>query len=375
MIIIYLIIIFICGITTKVIFGTIYKVNMLFSFVWCTFSGLSTIGLYGLYKPDTIIHIYVLSSIFIFNTFYFTISKLTKKSTVNNIDKHNMVEPNYKLIYIINLLALTYCSLFIKKALFIIDTYGFSTLRTFAFKESAMYASTVELTIFQMIIQPIFIATTILLAIDIALKRSRLLLVIIAIIDVLMYTFLFAGRMTLVQFISIIFISLLLMDKTSLFQFIMNNKKYLLMIVGILILITFLTSHRTNSSSNVIEQVYLYLSAPFIFLSKLNEMSPWQNNLLYGKATFGFILDPLEMLYSVLFNTEYASASYIITSLTSKIQIIGDNLTFNALTTMLFPFMMDYGKLGIIIGPAFFASILALVEFKLKSNLDLATCK
>lgn len=370
----YFIALVILTMLTNILFGTILKVNMLFNISWCVFGGLSTLGLYGLYKPEYIIHLYVIVCIVIFNAIYFIISKLKYIDKTKNkelIINSTIGKPNYLIIYLLNSICLIYSSFFIPKAWMIINNYGYGALRTYAFKESSIYASTTELTVFQTVVFPIIIATSIILAIDISLKRAKKILIFITIINVLVYTFLFAGRMTLIQFMSFIFIALFILNRKSVLHLIMKNKKYIFFSGILFIIVNYLTSERTNSTSSIFEQIYFYLSAPFIFFSNLNKMGFWENNLLYGKAIFGFILGPLDMFGVLLFNKQSNSAAYIITSITADSQLIGDGITFNALTTMLFPFMMDFGKLGIIIGPAIFALLIAFVEYKYKVKYSL----
>jgi oligosaccharide repeat unit polymerase len=370
MIIIYLIIAVTLTLLTKIMYGSIYKVNMLFNIVWCIFGGLSTLELFGLYKPNNIIHLYVIVSIVVFNFVYIIFSKIVKNKWGFNKSIGNIVgKPNYKIIYIVNTIALFYSVSFIPKAWMIMNNYGYDVLRTYAFKASEIYASTIELTIFQNIVNPIFIATSIVCAVSVALKKSTKTLIILAIIDIAVYTFLFAGRLSLVKFIAFFLFSFCLVYKKSLFKFLIRNKKYIVLGFLAFVFFSYLTIQRSTSS--VFEQAVIYLSAPFIMLSNLNDMAPWENNLLLGKATFGFIIGPFEKISAILLNTEYSSASYVITSITSIRQTVGDGISFNALTTMLFPFMMDFGKLGIVIGTAIFAVLVTMVEFKYKTTYSL----
>ncbi|MDY0235314.1 MAG: O-antigen polymerase [Gudongella sp.] len=376
----YLLLLLSLLLVTKIKYRTIVKLNSLFNISWCISCGLASLGVYGLNKPIFTVHILSTICILIFNIIYMSAS--IKQSSIIKIvrTRHTPRKPNYRIIVFVNIIAYIFSAPFIWKSIAIIRSVGLYGLRSLSFIGTNNFANTNQLTIFQNIIEPIFIATILILAIDIGYKRQKKSMFIITIIDVIIYTILFGGRAMILQSILFIIISILLTNNfTSIKDFILQLiRKYKIIIIFTgfsLAAIMYITSQRSFYGKSFIENALLYFVGPFAFLSELLKDNTLTKNLMFGKATFGWVLGLFSIIIKLLFGTEYNGADYIITQVTSRVRVIGNGITFNALPTMLYAFLKDFGYLGSVIGPALYALTMSIVEkkyYKLNSLFWLA---
>jgi hypothetical protein len=77
---------------------------------------------------------------------------------------------------------------------------------------------------------------------------------------------------------------------------------------------------------------------------------------------FGFIINLLLGPISFLLGFKYAGSDYLVTQVTANTLFISPSITYNALTTMLYPFLRDLGFIGVIIGTASLALFISSVE-------------
>lgn len=375
-IIVYLLILFCILIITNYKYKTVMKPNILFTLVWTACAALSSIGLYDLYKPSSEVHLYIITLIFGFNLAYIVNNNCRKKSNFN-FDGVLKSLINVKLIYFTNFISWIYMYRFLSKAIPIIKSRGFNALRLYAFDSSMGLGSTIELTIAQIFVQSIFIATIVISAFYFNCKREHKGLVIISIIDVAIYTISFAGRGMLTSFIAyniIFFVIIRLNSKFKKTKKSTDKKRknnFFAIVIGLVMMI-YLTNKRGWGETNFIKELYYYAVGPFSFLEVLLQEGIGNfKPLLYGKATFGFIFNLIIMPLAYIFKFNYLGSDYLITSITSTVRFISPNMSYNALTTMIYPFMRDFGYIGILVGGVFFALFISVSEKKYKKENNL----
>ncbi len=335
--------------------------NTLFTFMWTFFPGLSSLGLYNIYKPSILIHVLVVVTVLVFNIAYSFFTR-SENEEHNDIIFGNI---NRKALIIANLVSFLYLSFFLSKAIAIIRDFGFDYLRTAAFDSSMGLANTAELVIITWGIQALFIATIIFGVIDSIVNKKHLLL-IIAIIGIILYTILFVGRYLLVELVFSYIIAFVTAKKHINKEIRFN--KY--MVTAALALIMLVTSLRSFGDFNMVKSSVIYYSGSFTYLDNLLSSGEYVNNYLYGFATFGFILDIFLAPLTFLFKVDFIGASNTISQITSTPRFISPNQTYNAMATMLYSFIFDFGFLGVLLGTLFVSGLSALAFNRIKNRMS-----
>lgn len=340
---------------------TLFNVSGIFTLFWGICAFFSSLGLYGLDSLSYTLIFLIVAAMFVFNIVGFFSVRFNKSRLQFDVD--DRILSNNKLLVLINIIAQIYSIPYLIKAIGIIRLSGLEGLRLYAFVGSSQFASTTTLTIFQSIIQPVFIATMILTAIDISLRRKAIIGIVQTIIGVAFYTVLFGGRYMVFQLLVVFLMAFYTTSEFSLLKFLSKNKKLVLFGAAVFMTLVLITSMRPSGS--FIQSLYIYFCGSFKFLDVQINNGALPELHLYGAATFGLIYDFFVTLFAVIFKTSpYIGASYQITQITSAQQTIGDGIRYNALGTMYTSFIADFGVYGSIIGVIIFAIIL----HKLQTN-------
>lgn len=341
--------------------------NSVFTIVWCVCASLASLGVAKLYPPSFETHLATIISIIVLNVAYlFTYSRTKRQQKPVELTTGITGQFNMKLVLTLNILAWLYCLSLLPRAISMITRYSFSDFRAFAFSASTDYASTAQLTIVQNIVQPIFTVTALAAIVSIVCsKQSTRSLIILVIINSILLTLITAGRSSITEILYFSFFALLVSNHKLLGIVKLTFKRYRKMsvfVIAAILAALILTNLRSGTGSSAINQLLLYHCGPFSFLSELIKRAPWEGALLYGKAMFGFIVSIFYMAATLIFGFEYGGGEYFVTQITSIRQVIGDGVSFNALGTMIFPFLMDFGWIGVLIGPAFCGFVIASIE-------------
>lgn len=333
----------------------------IFTFMWTVFPVISSLGLYGMTKPTLNIHVMAIATLLTFNIVYFVFLKKTNVAITKTISG----KINYNFIVLINVISLIYLTTFIPSAIKIINENGFSYLRDSAFESSFGLGSTYELIIISWIIQANIIATVIYGVIDSIIMKKHFLLVL-GITGVVIYTVLFGGRYMLVRlmfyYIATFIIATRYFNKEKL-----KFKKRIIVVPFILVFIVSVL--RSSDTFNLVRAIILYYSGPFVYLSDLVATAEFTGNYLYGTATIGFMYNIIIAPFSLFFGIEYAGSNQIITQITSQVRYIGTGLPFNAMSTMIYPFIFDFGVYGFLISVIFLSFITIGFDNRIRRNL------
>ena len=357
----YLMMLLIIMVLLKIVFQTIINPLNLFNFMWCIPAALSNTGILGLTKPSSKTNIIL--TILFFNVGFLCVSKYKFIYKSKSNLKYNL---NMKKIIIINFFAWITFIPYTIKAIKIMNSKGFDYLRSISFTPShELVGSTIELMYCQIIIAGIFTATIIMTAIDISLGKLNKCLFIISGVDILLYSFTFAGR---IFFFKAIIFGVLAIIVSKNMKFTIKKISKTLKIIIIVLLIGFLSYFTLNRGSeylSVFESMYIYFVGPLPFFdSLLNNMR--DINLMMGKATLGIITVPISILFSFITGNEYNGADYLITQVTATQFNIGNLYKFNAFSTSSYVFIRDFGVIGIIIIPF----ILGIVAYRIYYNFN-----
>lgn len=343
--------------------NTYLNSGSIFCFFWSMTGIFSNMGLYDVYLPSRIVNIAMILGICIFSIFYSILSR-NRKITVYKL---NVMSCNikYKLILFINILIFLYIVPFFIKSLAIIQSEGFMYLRSIAGIESQEIGTTnFSNLILQVFCYPAIIATFIIGCILLfqGKKESRKLL-IISFINLTLYCLTNAARngfIVLVVIFLLCYVKYYRLQRKERIQVLSKKEKVMtsLLIVICVGVLLWISNERSSEGDSIIRTAYLYYFCGPAYLSQLlNNLLTYKINttFLYGFSTFGFVWNLVALFFNKIGFSLINSDFIINSTLACRSLIIGSNVKLNAMSTVFFPFLMDWGYFGLIIGPILLA--------------------
>lgn len=358
-------------------FGRQIRITDVFNAGWCFAAGATSAGVLGFDPTGTEVCVMAIVTVAVLNFVYILLCKCDKDLAAPTSYDRRSFEPTvqYPILIAVHLACYLYCFPYLRSSLSILASGGFKALRAVAYVASdELAASTGELLLFQWVVSPVFSATILITVVSLVLgqKKSWPLLLIMA-LDVAVYTLIFGGRGHLVKIISFSAIALLFFEGRRLMVFLYARRRLLLMVLAAFLLMAGLTVRRSLAGMNIIENIYSYYTGGFVYLDKILEAHPVGEYYLWGQATLGFLVCVFWMVAKIFFGVDYAAADHRITQLTSVYYMISPTTRLNAVTTMMYPFLADFGYAGLIIGPAVYAVIVMLAERHFKKHGTLSS--
>jgi len=347
---------------------------LLYSIVWLIPMGLSMTGLFDLFVPQVFTVLLILVNVYCFNISCFLI-KNNRKGVKRNktdlfADDYLSGKKKYIALVMANILCILWLVPFIQKMLPFIVSGNWVIARSFYLLASTNHTvyTVIDSLFLQWIITPLFYATALIAAYFVAKQRPNYFLLVLSIFDLSAVVLATAGRNAILKYILFFVFAYLFINenKSSLWRKIKDSSPLikLIMISGVLALSYITLQRRLSDNTTVLENIYVYFVGPIAYFNNILENTSNYglfSDYLFGRATFGFITTPLEIISSRLFNVDYNGVDNIITSYVSQYVNVTPNIKGNAFSTSLYPFMMDFGWLGVVIGPAIFGQIVGRI--------------
>lgn len=333
--------------------GVMFNVNTLFTCVWCICVAIASVGLYGLNPPDTRIYVMSFIAIVLFNVF--SSMKNSKHSIDFKITGCNGIY-RYQLVYALHIIAYIFVIPYLQASIQYISEFGYEQLR--AADQEVLGQSSLAAHAMQWLCLPLFNVTMICAAIGVATKRKKIApTVILAVIDAASYAVIYGGRYIVVKFIFFMVSAFVISEKGRIKHLFKNHKKVVVFAILGVLLLNYLTSLRSVSGMGFIGNLVVYFSGSFTFLSELLSRNVHGSYMGFGRITFGFILNFISVVGTFVFGMPYKGTDALVTSFVGDYLTIGNDITYNALPTALYYFILDFGKvfwiLGVIILSAF----------------------
>lgn len=360
------------------IYKSIINPNTIFNLWWFIITFFSLFGFSGINVPSNLTYFYIFIGILFFNvgTYLNCIIMGKRKRKLDKELSWNISIKNIKLnqIIIFNIICLIIMLPYTLKAISIIASSGFQYLRILAFNESNDFInSTLIHAVFQYIVNPFFLVVTI-LGVIFSLKQNRVhILLYLSFINAIVESITFGARTPIsriIEFYVIIYFLLKLNNKNNTIKI----KK--IFIVILIIPIIYLTLERGGIDFDFLNQFAIYYVGSFSLLDFYITNSTYfifNEDFLTGRAFLGGLINPIIVILSVLYNFDYKlyGGDYIITSITSINQSIGNGIFMNAAPTWIFHLLKDLGFLGLIIYPLLFGFIVNHIYLRMIKRKDL----
>lgn len=357
-----------CRIQTK----TYINSGSIFCFIWGITGIFSNMGLYGVYLPSGIVNIAMLLGILLFAIVYSALSH-NRKINVQYISEMQC-EIKYKIVYVINVLVFIYIIPFFVRALVIIRTEGFMYLRSIAGIESyEMGATSLSNLILQAFCYPAIIATfTIGCILFFQGNKKSIKIIIISFINLTLYCLTNAARNGFIVLIVICMVCYVKYYRTQRKENVevLSKKEHFLSFLIVCVCIAILlwiSNERSSDGDSFIRTAYLYYFGGPAYLSQLlDNLLNYKINstLLFGVSSFGFVWNIFALVLNRI-GFSIVNSDFIINStLACRSLTVGSGVKLNAMSTIFFPFLMDWGYLGLIIGPILFAIFSNIIDKK-----------
>lgn len=338
--------------TNKKICKTIYTPLTIFNFIWCIFSGLACTGVYGLYQPgvETII-LFIIAIIFFNIAYYLALS--SERGELCTFFKFVSDELyKDKILFILNLIAFFISLTVLVKSVPVLLTSGFVQLRYYYLNTSTLgyLMTTRQALVLQWIVFPVYTVNQVLCAIAIIQRKKNILLYIYTVIGIANIVLISGGRSAVFKFVIFTFIAYFLTTGKKQIKLDMKQKVMLAAAVAIMI---YITSIRSIGDSTILQNVAYYFLGPTVYFDNIvknPELFGLDNIMWFGKATFGFITTVVEIVFSIITGSDYQGVDNILSKYSEIYYNFSDTAKGNHVYTMLYPFMLDWGYLGVPLG-------------------------
>lgn len=340
--------------------------QMWFSGLWCIVGILSNLEIYSLYKPSSFVNITIITGIVVFDIVSMALIEHDARDISAIAPDVLNSKLDVPLIAAINLA----CIVILVPTLLISISYvmkgDFTALRTAIFSNE--FTSTFQNAVRSYLINPIVTATVLVGLTSLFFGKERSALVfLMGLTGCFAITLAEASRVMLIKTLTFLLIAVVVAPKRGISRIKYTRKEKLLTVLAIAILVSasLAISKDRSIDRNYLKSLYTYYFAGPSYLTQLlangNPSFTLFRDYLLGGASFGGIINiPLMILMYLGFGVK--DTTYIVGSvLTSGNLPISPSLTLNAMCTCFFDFFVDWGYMGMFMGPALLGGITALL--------------
>jgi oligosaccharide repeat unit polymerase len=339
---------------SRLVYKTILTPITFYSVLWCVVGIVTNLGIYGYYLPSELVNWAMAIGSIIFLIIY--VLGFKYKSNLINISIQSSTL-NIRYVVIINILCFIIIAPYCIKALSVIRGAGFTYLRSIVGNtELGIINNSLISNLLESIIKPIIMTTSV-LSVTIMFtnesKKKKILTVLLAVIGVFLYSILNASRILIVNYLFYWIISFLLLDKSSILVLLWREKTKIF-IVTIMIAFLLYMQRARSSDISILETFYIYyFSGPAYLTQIVNDTIVFSinNQFLWGTATFGFISNIFSNVLILLTGKPQGSVYLLGSVLTNKQYAVSSRHLVNSMSTVYYNFLLDWGTLGIVLGP------------------------
>lgn len=382
----YLFLFIIVAILQQKVYRTIRTPLSFFSLLWCVVGFCANTSIMDYDPPSLFVNVCIITGIIVF-TIVFIYKIPGARATINDnweFGKHNII--NFRNIVAVNIVCWAFMIPRFTTAIQVLLNEGFAFLRAnLSNSEIGLSKGGVSDIVFGYMVEPVFITTSI-LACFLLFKKQRnkkgLLLFFYSIIAIVAYAFTGAARGCLVKFAFCFFFVLIICKKNIIRNIIkMKVVRYsLILLVGVVLFITFQRGTFGGGNSaieSIFRTFYIYYFSGPAYMTKLIEAQPQYGgfgHLLYGSATFGFITNFFSWVLIFLTGKKQGSLYVLGSVISNTYYAVAPTVRINAMYTCFYTFWIDWGYLGIIIGPLIIALFSAYLFRQVYSRGDYRSC-
>lgn len=351
--------------------------------LWCVVGLFANLAFYEYYKPSNYVNIVIIIGIIVY-TFYCVLHGLAnRKSSVKPILAEQLsINIVIETFIIINVICILIELPFFIKALRIYVNYGFNMayLRGVLTDPSLGIVSGGLISIIRDSgIKNVYTLSAIYAALLMVVGKEykyKKLVIFIAIIETMEYCITNAARLYLFNFILFILFAMIFNYGKKILKLFMKNRKLIGMVTVLLIFGLIIQNSRASDMS-ILKTMYIYFFSGPSYLTQLlmdKGVEIQVNRDFYlGTVTLGLISNIYYYLKIGLLGINDSTVKLIASVITIKQYYVGSGTYINAMCTCFYPYLVDWGDIGIVIGPIITAWFACHYYKKMKLRMDLGS--
>ncbi len=331
-----------------------------FNLIWSLWLTIAGIGVKGISTAGREVFLYFIIGGIVFNLagFLFVLMDSLKYSRKGiKIKPESKIQPYLDIIFVvIQCVVLAY---YVFKAIDVWQTVitggSYEDVRGYYYS-SENFGSRIEYLLVTFVFDPMTTLGAVVFAINIFDKKKSNLTLGIILMNIFLRALVSAGRMIIFELAILVLVNFLYKYK----ELIKKNKKKVLkplfiVLIGVAIAV-FITEGRNKSepgTSRAIINLLSNFTGSFTYFSILNSNGIYVSQQ-YGRIFFGGIIDTFLMVSNRLGLTNIPYITNEVGVILSDFYNIG-SISYNAMPTMYYYFISDFGEIGIVIGCIIFA--------------------
>lgn len=354
-------------------FGRFNNPVTLYTLPWLICSLLAASGLFGIYNPsETTLMVIALSLVgFLIGAVGSKEIFETSRSCCNDGDiqqELRRMDGGRALTVLFVIGAVVSLLYLVRTVPELLSGKGFEYVKfQYSNAEGATLFSTRELLLFQWVVIPIYHLAFISFALDLSkltLNRKALLFSIIGMMVIVLVS---GGRNSIFVFLVICTVGVLSSDnKASIWELIKGLPAAVkcASLVAVLVLIYITQERSLSEDAGVLENVFFYFAGAIRYLDYIlghPDLFGIGGELFYGGGLMGFLVNPLNLICSMVFGYDYLGTDSLVSSAASLYIPFSDELSGNALCTCIYPFIRDFGMVGVVVGPLLYGVLSSFV--------------
>lgn len=365
-------------VTCKVLYSSYCNPVSFYIIPWGVATLLAMSGLYGIYAPSdgTVAFIIISMVAFTLGCVFsravqqpwksLSFSRLrtprTRSAALSKFDFTLSVEAR-RLLYALGVAAIAFELFLASRSIpLLLSGRGLDYIKfQYSNVEGATLFTTRELLFFSWVVQPIIINMMLFFACELCSHRVNWTTLSFSVIGCALYVAISGGRNLLFIFVCIMLVTLILFSRVGdvlrgLLTLPMSVK---VVSIALIIAMMFITGQRSlGHNAGVLENTFFYLVGGITYFDQMlanpSAFNLLNGHYLFGWSTFGFIINPILIVASIVFHFDYIGSDSILSDAASIYLPFNNSLKGNGLCTCLYAFLRDFGLPGVFIGPLLF---------------------
>lgn len=360
------------------------RLLVLYNLVWSVFILISVIGFDGINKASEYIYSYFLIGSCFFNLFAYIFDFVFFKNTVNekkiNICQYSIgfSKKQRKVVLFLGIVTLIYFS-FKSIGVFrglLNGSLLYSQVRNIYYSAS-FFSSDYEYLLVMYFFDPLVVLFGVLFVVNFFNKSMNVLYNIVFLTNVALRTFVSGGRMFLFELAFLLIVGFVIFYRKKNKGGIGFFKFLLFAFIGLLLayFAVLISTERGRSGSffeQIREMIVVNFTGSYTFMDVLLSGDMMLNHT-YGTSLIAGFLDPIITFLRFFGITDIEALNVSIGRIISKFYMIGDTYSYNAMPTMYYFFLTDFGVFGLVLGPLFFSWIVSITEKGIFKRYDVSS--
>lgn len=336
---------------------------VIFNLIWTVLIAVSRFGLVGLSVPPSATYEVFLKGGIVFNVLSFILFFIDRVIGLKTENRQPDVilsnKAKQRILLAFNIVMLIYYLFKLVQVYGIIGESGsYIGIRSFYYSTDN-FASSLEYNVVTFIFDPLIYLNSVVFALNTKKKKYHTHTLVLIFVNMILRTIISGGRMIMFEFAICVLIAQITPyvgeHKSKLLGRGKNTKVVTIVFIAFLFLVaSYITQLRGGTedtiAGNGISTIISNFTGSFSYFSVLNNYGKYFK-MLYGRATFAGIVDPVIMLLHFFKLTEVEIAQNSVGNILSEFYLLG-NHSYNAMPTMYYFFITDFKEAGVLIGTA-----------------------